>query len=172
MRWDSWTRLWTGPFSSTSSSCREAKTACSRISDKYFTGAKVRKNVVRVKLSRHFLRLQRLVANMISQGRFDSYLELLFVTLVDQSLKPVPMAQNSKFVETVVAPDLAEAARNTTSKPLCISSDGVVKFTPWLTSSEWQHFLVNLFQLEPHGLVYMEITCLELFTMFFSRTVR
>ncbi|KAH7946639.1 hypothetical protein HPB52_002221 [Rhipicephalus sanguineus] len=149
-----------------------SETTCRRSEEKFFAGRGGKDYVVRVKLSRHFLPLQRLVAAMVSQGRFDAYLQLLFVTLVDEKLKPVPMAQNTKIVETEVVPQLAEAARNTTSNPLCTSTDGVVKFTPWLNSSDWHRFLVTLFHLDPLSHTYMEIACPELFKVFFGRKVR
>ncbi|KAL1443184.1 hypothetical protein MTO96_030401 [Rhipicephalus appendiculatus] len=143
-------------------------TTCRRSNEAFYAG-RGKDYVVRVKVSRHFLPLQRLVADMVLQSRFDSYLELLFVTLVNQTLRPMPLAENTRFAETEVAPDLAEAARNITSQPLCTSTDGVIQFTPWLTSSDWQHFLANLFQLDPYGPAYLEIMCPELFTMFFGR---
>ncbi|KAH6927919.1 hypothetical protein HPB50_009962 [Hyalomma asiaticum] len=55
--------------------------------------------VVRVKVASHFLPLQRLVADMVAHDRFDAYLELLFVTLVNQDLKPVPSANRTKSIE-------------------------------------------------------------------------
>ncbi|XP_065298981.2 uncharacterized protein [Dermacentor albipictus] len=124
--------------------------------------------IVRVKLSRHFLPLRRLVNDMMEQGRFDTYLELLFVTLVNRTLKPVPLTEETKFIEKKVVRRLAEVAENSTSQPLCTTTEGVALWTPWLTADAWKEFLVVLFQGDPNYPVYMEITCPELFRAFFA----
>ncbi|KAH7937824.1 hypothetical protein HPB49_016516 [Dermacentor silvarum] len=130
--------------------------------------------VVRVKVSRHFLPLRRLVTDMMARGRFDAYLELLFVTLVDRELKPVPVAEETKVIEKEDVPYLVEAAKNTTSQPLCTTTEGVVLLTPWLTADVWQKFLVGQYGFDPGRPVHMEIVCPELFRVFFrsERTAR
>lgn len=128
--------------------------------------------VVRVKVARHFLPLQRLVADMVAHDRFDAYLELLFVTLVNQDLKPVPSANRTKSIEIDVVPYLAAAARTTTSKSLCTTTEGVKLLTPWLSSFAWHDSLVRLLRLNGSSAVHVEITCPELFRTFFGSKVR
>ncbi|XP_065285081.1 uncharacterized protein [Dermacentor albipictus] len=124
--------------------------------------------IVRVKLSRHFLPVRYLVTDMMERGRFDAYVELLFVTLVNRTLKPLPLAEETKFIEKKVVRDLAEVAEDTTSQPLCTTTEGAALWTPWLTADAWKELLVSLFHLDAYYPVYMEITCPELFRAFFA----
>ncbi|XP_077486660.1 uncharacterized protein LOC144097938 [Amblyomma americanum] len=105
---------------------------------------------------------------MIKQGRFNSYLELLFLTLVNRTQEPVQPPSVTYDVEQKIMPQLAEAAQDTASESLCTTTSDLTNVTPWLTSQQWQSSMYRLFHFQRDVPVAMEIRCPKLFTTFFD----